>query len=222
MPLPPTAYLGLTPDPDPARSWVRAELARSEYQPTLYERVRGFILDRFNDLIDGARHVGQLSTPVALALLIAIVALLVVVLSRLRPAARRRREPVAVFDEERADAAAHRLRARRALDEARFDDALVEAMRAIASGLIERDLLSDLPSLTAREVTSAAQRSFPGLAERLESAVVGFDAVRYGDRHADRGAAEQMLALVRDLQHAQPDAEPIPTTAGTPWAAVPR
>lgn len=195
----------IRPDPDPARDWIREELSGKEYQPSLLERVAGWFGDFLDGLIEAASGVGRLDPVVAFGLLALLLVGAAVVLARLRPAETRRAAPTALLGEERISAAGHRALARRARDEGRYDDAVVEAMRAIAVDLVDRAVLDDRPATTAREVAETAAAAFADLADRLHAAAERFDAVRYGDRHADRAAADELLALEDALRHARPD-----------------
>ncbi len=73
----------------------------------------------------------------------------------------------------------------RRYDTADWDDAVVEGMRALAAGLVERRLVDDVPAATAHEVTTLAAPRFPSYADRLERAARVFDETRYGDHRAD-------------------------------------
>jgi hypothetical protein len=210
----------LRPDPDPAREWVRSELAKREYQPTLMDRISRWLYDLLQRILDAAGGLGALDSRIALVLLIALVVVLAVVLARLRPdpSRRRRVQPGAVLPDVRVSAAEHRALAERAVADGRWDDAVVEAMRAIAVGLVERDLIDDEPGATAREVTDRATRLFADLGTRLRAASETFDGVRYGDHHADRATAAGLLDLEATLRAARASEQPL---AG-PVAAVPR
>lgn len=208
----------LRPDPDPAREWVRAELAKSEYQPTLLERAIGWLGDLLDKLIGRVADVGRLSPVVAFVLLGAMLAVLVLVLARLRRDPARPERTGAVLSDERISAAAHRSLAARAMAEERWDDVVVETMRALAVGLVERDLIDDQPGATAREVADDGARLFAGHADRLHAAADAFDGVMYGDHGADRAAATALLDLEAELRRATPDE----ATVTGPVLAVPR
>lgn len=197
----------LRPDPDPARAWVRAELSKPEYQQPLLKRIIGWFGELLDKLLNAAGGIGHLGTSAAFALLVVLLLVIVVVLARLRPDASRRTTPGAVFADQRIGAAEHRALADRALADQRWDDALVEAMRAIAAGLVERDLVDDLPGATAHEVADAAARLFTEYADRVRAAADVFDAVLYGDRRADREDAAALLDLETTLRGARPSAE---------------
>ena len=211
---------GVRPDPGPARDLVRAELAKSEYQPSLFERVMGWFGDLLDKLTHAADGLGRLDPIAAVLLLVVILSALAVALARLRrDPVGRARTGTPLLPETRISADAHRRLAERAHEQGRYDDVVREALRAIAVGLAERAIIDDLPGATAREVTRRAGAAFAGLAVRLDRAADHFDAVMYGDRHADRATAEDLLDLERTVRGARPS-----DAAGArsgPVAAVP-
>jgi hypothetical protein len=212
------APLELRPDPGPAQDWVRHELAKPEYQPSLMERILRWIWGLFERFLDATQNVGRLDPVLALGLLVLLLVGLAVVLARLRREPRSRVAERSVLEDTRTTAAQYRARAGRALAEERWDDAVVDGMRAIAVGLVERALVEDLPAATAREVALAAGTVFGSERERLGAAARLFDDVRYGDRHATRAGAADLLDLEHRLRELRPD-----RTAETgPVLAVPR
>jgi hypothetical protein len=217
--LPGTAMRGpLHPDADTAREWLRQELLRREYRPNLVQRMQ----DWFQELLgkaNGTGSLGGLSDAVLLGLTVLVALLLVFVLSRLRRNAGADRAPEAVFGDVRRTAAEHRRLARAAYDTGAWDDAVVEGMRALAAGLVERQLVDDVPAATAHEVTSLAAPRFPSYADRLESAATAFDETRYGDHRANRERASAMLELESALTGASPSNG---SDARGPVSAVPR
>ena len=215
MLLPP---LDLRPDPGPAQDWVRHELAKPEYQPSLLERVVRWGVEQLGKLLDAAQSVGRLDSVVALALLAALVVGLAVVLARLRREPRNRGADRSVLEDTRTTAAQYRARAGRAFTEERWDDAVLDGMRAVAVGLVERALIDDLPSATAHEVSATAATVFPTEQGRLDAAARLFDDVRYGDRRATRAGASELLELERALRSLRPDS----TGSAGPVLAVPR
>ncbi len=200
VPLP----LELRPDPGTAQDWVRAELAERPYQPTLLQRITDWFWDLLQRIGDAAQGVGRLSPLVALGLLVLLLAGLALVLARLRREPRSGNERQALLEDAHATAREYRDQAARARAEERWDDVVVHGMRALALGLVERSLVDDLPAITAREVADAAARVFPAYQPRLAAAARLFDDVRYGDRHASRERAEDLLALEDTLRHERP------------------
>jgi hypothetical protein len=210
--------LELRPDPGPAQDWVRGELAKPEYQPSLMERAVHEVWQQFEKLLNAASKVGRLDPVVALGLLVLLVVGIAVVLARLRREPRKRGTERTVLDDVRTTAAEYRSRAGKALAEERWDDVVVEGMRAIAVGLVERALVDDLPSATADEIAAAASAVFDTERLRLGAAARLFDDVRYGDRHATRAGATDLLDLERALRTLRPEV----SSSDGPVLAVPR
>lgn len=214
VPLP----LELRPDPGPAQDLVRSELAKSEYQPTLLERIGDWFWGLLEKVTGAAENVGRLNPLLALGLLAVLLVGIAFVLARLRREPRSRAAERAVLEDTRTTAAQYRARAGRALAEERWDDAVVDGMRALALGLVERALVDDLPAATAREVATAASAVFSSERARLDAAARLFDDVRYGDRHASRAGATDLIDLENSLRSLRPDT----TAEAGPTLAVPR
>ena len=209
----------LHPDADTAREWLRQELLRREYRPNLVQRMQEWFQELLGKAQGGAGSLGGLGDAVLLGLTVVVALLLVLVLSRLRRNAGADRTPEPVFGDVRRTAAEHRRLARAAYDTGAWDDAVVEGMRALAAGLVERQLVDDVPAATAHEVTSLAAPRFPSYADRLESAATAFDETRYGDHRANRERASAMLELESALTGASPSNG---SDARGPVSAVPR
>jgi len=211
--------LELRPDPGPAHDWIRQELAKPEYQPTLLERATRWIGSALARLLDAVSGIARLNSVVAIAILVVALVVIALALGRLRREPRNRgAADRSVLEDTRTTAAQYRARATKALAEERWDEAVVDGMRAIAVGLVERALVEDQPSATAHEVATTASGVFPTEQARLESAARLFDDVRYGDRHADRAGAGALLELERSLRHLHPER----TGSNGPVLAVPR
>jgi len=209
----------LHPDADTAREWLRQELLRREYRPNLVQRMQEWFQELLDKAQGGTGNFGGLSDAVLLGLTVLVALLLVFVLSRLRRNAGADRTPEPVFGDVRRTAAEHRRLARAAYDTGVWDDAVVEGMRALAAGLVERQLADDVPAATAHEVTTLAAPRFPSYTDRLEMAARVFDETRYGDHHATRERAGAMLDLESALTGANPTNG---SDARGPVAAVPR
>lgn len=208
----------VSPDPGTARDWLREELSRSDYRESLLERVSRW----FRDLLDGLQSavgtsggLGPLVGAVVLVLLVAVGAFL---LSRLGANATVRDQSSAVFTDTRRSAAQHRDAARAALEQGRWDDAVLESVRALASGLFERGLAQEHADVTVHEIAVKAASLFPDHQGRLDAVAATFDETRYGDRPADESHAREAVSLEDDL------ARLLPSRSGAdgPVAAVPR
>lgn len=190
----------LTPPPDEARSKLRRELLRPEYnEQDLVRRILAWLERQLGRGIDAAADAPPLSTLAAMVILVGLVGLLGWLLSRARRTARTREADRAVLTDEVISADALRARAEAALAEGRHEDALVDGFRAVATRQVERGRLADAPGATAHEVALALGREFPHLRGRVEEGGALFDAVRYGDRPASAAQARGVISLDDEL-----------------------
>jgi hypothetical protein len=190
----------LVPTPDEARTKLRRELLRPEYnEQNLVQRVLTWLERQLGNGLDAAADAPPLSTLAAMVILVGLVALLGWLLSRARRTARSRDDTRAVLTDEVISADQLRARAEAALAEGRHEDAVVDAFRAVATRQVERGRLADTPGATAHEVALALGREFPHLRERVDGCGALFDAVLYGDRPATSTQAASVLALDDEL-----------------------
>jgi hypothetical protein len=208
----------LSPGPGTARDWLRDELSRREYQPTLSERFWHWVQDLFDRVHDASVGAGAFNPFVALVVLALVTALAVFVLSRLRANPAGEAPAGALFTTERMSAAGHRALAERAVARGDWDTTVVESMRALAAGLFERGLVVEETGATAHEISATAAQSFPAERDRLHRAAVSFDETRYGGRPAGQPVAREILTLEEELRSTPARRG---ATAG-PVAAVPR
>ena len=195
---------GLNPTPPQARTWLRQELHRADYQSSWLDSASRWISEQLRRLLEGAGNLSGVSPVITALIAVIVIALLVWVLPRVR------REPVAarageaVLDDLTITARRYRDLAAQALREERYDDAVLDGFRAIARDMSDRNVLDDAPGRTAHEVSLALAAPFPGHAERLARAADLFDAVRYGHRRATAGQAGQIQQLDAELVTARP------------------
>ena len=110
-------------------------------------------------------------------------------------------------------------RARAALGAGRWDDAVLEAVRALAAGLVERGLTPERRASRSRDHRRRRRHAVPRRAGAgSEQVAAAFDETRYGDRPADEAQARAAVELERDLARAAPGG---PGATG-PVGAVPR
>jgi hypothetical protein len=206
----------LFPDPGTAREWLRQELAGQEYQESLVERFRRW----FGELLDTVSSVtgGGLDPVLALVLLALLAAGIAFALSRLRANPTSEAADRAVFSEARLTAEEHRGRAHAALAQGRWGEAVVEAVRALAAGLVERGLVPEQADVTVHELGERAAALFPDRGAALEAMARVFDETRYGGRPADEDAARAAVHLELELASEAPDRE----RGRGPVSAVPR
>jgi hypothetical protein len=186
---------GLSPAPVQARSWLAQELHGSDYQSPWLDSLGRWISALVGRILQGAGHVAGLSGAITVLIALAVIALLVWVLPKVR------RERVvattdgAVLDDVTITPAHYRDLAAQARRDGRFDDAVLDGFRAIAKDMSDRGVLDDAPGRTAHEVALALTSPFPDHADRLVRAADLFDSVRYGHRRSNPYHA----GLVRDL-----------------------
>ncbi len=189
----------LFPDPEPARDWLRTELSRPEYQESLLERFTRW----FNELVESVREAtgtgGGLSPLLALFLLALLVGGIAFALSRLRANPTPATTGAAVFSEKPLTAQEHRDRAHAALSGEQWGDAVIESVRALAAGLVERGLMPEQSGVTVHEISARAAELFQDRSLRLETMSTVFDETRYGDRPADEARARDVVELEEEL-----------------------
>ena len=200
----PAAGPPLDPSPDEARSLLRRELVRPEYnEQDLMQRLLDWLQRQLQSGLDVASSAPALPTAAAIALFVALLVLLGWLVSRGRRSAPAPSPDGPALTEERLTAAELRERAEAALAAGRAEDALVEGFRALATRQIERGRIDDLPGATAHEIAESLAASFPQQQPRVGDSATLFDLVLYGDRPATREQATQVLALDDDLASAR-------------------
>lgn len=206
----------LFPDPGPAHDWLQRELSRPDYQESLLERFSRWV----DDLLDaaGAAGTGGIGPVLGIVVLALLVAGIPFALSRLRPNPVSADPAAGVFAEARETSQEHRRQAEAALAQERWGEAVVEGVRALASGLVERGLVREQSGVTVHEISERARRLFPDRGQRLENMSRVFDETRYGDRDADEGQARDVVGLERELATRTPAGARVPAAA----SAVPR
>jgi hypothetical protein len=208
----------LSPDPGQARRWLEDELSRRDYQESLLERFGRWFDDLMDTIRDATGQVGLMNPVLATVLLVVLAGLLAFALSRLRRSVAVTGQASTVFAEKRQRAEDHRRSAHEALEHGRWDDAVVESVRALAAGLVERGLMPEQADLTVHELTERAAQLYPSLAAPLRRTGVIFDETRYGDRPADEVRAREAVALDLETNSRAPEGS---GTRG-PVSAVPR
>jgi len=190
----------LVPSGPEARSKLRGELLHPEYhQQNLFQQVMDWLMRKVSGGLGQASQAPPLSTLMAMVIFLALVAALVWLVSRARLTAHEKDEKRAVLTDEVVTADELRARAQAALEGGRFEEALVEAFRAVAVRQVERGRLSNTPGATAHEVAEALAREYPPYADQVHASGRRFDEVLYGDRPATREQAAAVLALDDDL-----------------------
>jgi hypothetical protein len=208
------------PDPDQARSWLEAELARPEYhQQSMLDRLVAWAVGIWDRLAGAAAGADPLSTYVAVGLALLMVVFAFVVVPRIRRTPAPSSDRRAVLRGEPATSREHRARAEAALARGHFPDAVVEAVRAIARDMVDRGVLADESDSTAHEIALGVGDAFPAQRGRLLAAADLFDAVQYGSEPASREQAIEMLAVHEELRRARPV---VPARTGATVGTAPR
>jgi len=190
----------LDPSGDEARSLLRRELAHPEYHDAnLVERIQNWVRRLFDDGVGAAQDLPPLGTFAAIVVLLMIAVGIGLLLSRARRTARARAERAPALTDEAISAVDLRARADAALAQGRYDDALVDAFRALALRQVERGRIEDLPQATAHELAGALGIEFPAQRHLIDRSADLFDSVLYGDHPATREQALDVLALDDEL-----------------------
>ncbi|GEP36535.1 hypothetical protein NPS01_01980 [Nocardioides psychrotolerans] len=198
--VPPRADPPLDPTPEEARSLLRRELLAPDYHDQdLVQRLITWLERLIDRGVASASGAPPLQTLAVMVVAVALVAGLVLLLSRARRTARAAGERRAVLTEESVTADQLRARAEVALADGRPEDALVDAFRALALRQLERGRLDDTPGATAHEVALALAAQHPHQRARIDTGADLFDSVLYGDRRATHEQAHAVLTLDDDL-----------------------
>jgi Domain of unknown function (DUF4129) len=191
---------------DPAQRLARHELSRSIYHDNSpLQAVLRAIARFFDRLFHGANTTtpGGWWTLVALAALAVIV--IAAVFARIGPVARARRAaaPLLSAGSKPLTARQHRDLAEAAAASGDYTQAIIERVRAIATGLEERGVLRPDAGRTADEMAARAAVRVPDHASGLGDAARVFDRVCYGDRSGSADEYEQIRALDEALGRAR-------------------
>ncbi|NTW42317.1 MAG: DUF4129 domain-containing protein [Cellulomonadaceae bacterium] len=210
------ADVPVDPDGAAARELARRELAQPIYheRPNLFSIVLQWILDQL------ARAQGApLSAPtlaiVVAAVLTVVVAASLVVAGPVARARRVRRGSKEVFGDDTRTAAELRASADLFASQGRWDEAVLDRVRAVLRSLEERALLEPRPGSTAHEATEEAGARLPTCATDLRAAGRLFDDVCYGDMRAGAGHDAHLREVDARVTAARPvPAAPAPAEHG--------
>lgn len=186
----------LDPSGDEARRALRRELADPKYyDANIVERITDWLERLISESIDGASGSPPLTAAIAIlvALLLAVSVLLIV--SRARRTTRAESSTAPALTDELITADELRARAEAALSAGDASAALVDAFRAVAVRQVERHRIEDVPQATAHELARALAAEFPAHAPAVHRGADLFDLTLYGERHATRDQAVELLRL---------------------------
>lgn len=205
------------PDGDEARRRAQEELSKPEYQaakPNWFDQLAADVADWFFGLFDGdgTGTVAPLALTMITIVVVAAVAVALIVWGRPRASRAMRARADLLGENDDRTAAQLRTDAERRAREGDWDGAVVLRFRALARGLLERDLIDPAPGATAQGIAREAAPALPQLTQTLHEAATLFDAVRYLGAPASE-ADYRTLAAADDLvQNAAPR---LTTDAGT-------
>lgn len=205
----PLAAIPLVPDGDGARELAQQELAKPEYQaakPTLIDQWAQAVADWLGRLLTAQNGVALgpwAAVVIAVVLAAALVAVLVI-WGRPRRSRARATGSVLLGAVDDRTAAQLRTDAERAARDEHWAQAVVLRYRALARGLIERDLIAPAPGATAQTIAREATSPFPEEAEPLHDAAVAFDDVRYLGRPGDAALYRRVADIDEQLSRQRP------------------
>lgn len=210
------------PDGDEARRWAEEELSKQRYadaKPTWFDYLAEDVAEFIGDLFSPEAG-GQMGGAALVIVTVVIAAALITVLILWgRPRASRRvKRPRSELLGVRDNRTAAQLRAdadnsARAGD---WDAATVLRFRAIARGLLERDVIDPAPGATAQAIAREAAAAFGAYAEELSAAAVAFDDVRYLSHAASEESYRMLVTADERLMTAH-----VPEPEASPAVAVP-
>ncbi len=188
--------IALDPSPTDARSKLRQELLKPEYDDgNLLTRIVNWFLRQFDGGLATASTSPILTTIAAVAIFALLVAGGAWLAARARRTAQTALRSGPLVADVRVTAAEYRHRAQAALAANDFNTAVIEGFRAIARQQIESGRIEDLPQATAREVGALLASNFTEHSPALIGAALLFDSVLYGDHQASRDEASNLIAL---------------------------
>ncbi|WP_300266545.1 DUF4129 domain-containing protein [Microbacterium sp.] len=210
------------PEGDEARRWAEEELSKQRYadaKPTwfdyLAEDVAEFIADLFSPEAGG--QVGGAALIIVAVVIVAALITVLILWGRPRVSRQVKRPRTDLLGErDNRTAAQLRADAGRSAREGDWDAATVLRFRAIARGLLERDVIDPAPGATAQAIAREAAAAFGAYADELSAAASAFDDVRYLSHAASE---ESYRMLVTADEHLMTARVPEPEAASP--AAVP-
>jgi len=202
------------PDGDEARRWAEEELSDPRYadaKPTWFDLVARdigrFIADLFTS--DNGANVGPWALIIVSAVIVAALITALIIWGRPRSSRAVRRARTDLLGEQDDRSAAQlRADAERSARGGDWDTATVLRYRAIARGLLERDLIDPAPGATAQSIAREASAVFADEAVAMRRAAVSFDDVRYLRHPANEESYRDLAATDERLRTRRLEAVP--------------
>ncbi|WP_288872925.1 DUF4129 domain-containing protein [uncultured Microbacterium sp.] len=194
------------PDGDDARRWAEEELSNPRYadaKPTWFDLLARDVGRFLADLFSSENGAGVGPSALIIVIVIIAAALVAALLIWGRPrrsrAVRRGRLDLLGASDDRT-AAQLRSDAERSAREGDWDAATVLRYRALARGLLERDLIDPAPGATAQAIAREASAVFADESDALRRAAVAFDDVRYLGHRATAASYGELAATDERLR----------------------
>ncbi|WP_311257688.1 DUF4129 domain-containing protein [Microbacterium sp. WCS2018Hpa-9] len=197
------------PDGDDARQWAEQELSDPRYadaKPTWFDLVARdigrFLADLFSS--ENGASVGPSALIIVSIIVFGALVAALIIWGRPRRAMAIRRPGAGLLgaDDDRS-AAQLRADAERCARGGDWDEATILRFRALARGLLERDLIDPSPGATAQAIAREVSVVFPAETTPVRQAAVAFDDVRYlrhpatAERYAELAATDDRLSALR-------------------------
>lgn len=197
------------PDGDEARQWAEQELSDPRYadaKPTWFDLVARdigrFLADLFSS--ENGASVGPSALIIVSVIVFGALVAALIIWGRPRRAQAVRRAGSGLLGAE-DDRSATQLRADadRCARGGDWDEATILRFRALARGLLERDLIDPSPGATAQAIAREVSAVFPAETTPVRQAAVSFDDVRYlrhpatAERYAELAATDDRLSALR-------------------------
>lgn len=202
------------PDGDEARRWAEEELANPKYadaKPTWFDLVARdvgrFLADLFSS--QNGANIGPSALIIVSVIIVGALVTALIIWGRPRSSrAVRRAHGDLLGENDDRSAAQLRADAERCAREGDWDTATVLRYRAMARGLLERDLIDPAPGATAQSIAREASTVFADEATAMRRAAVSFDDVRYLRRPATEERYRELAATDDRLRDRRPEAVP--------------
>lgn len=202
----------LVPDGDDARRWAEQELSDPRYadaKPTWFDLIARdigrFLADLFTS--DNGANVGPSALIIVSIIVFGALVAALIIWGRPRRAKAVPRTGGGLLgaDDDRS-AAQLRADAERSARAGDWDEATILRFRALARGLLERDLIDPSPGATAQAIAREVSGVFPAETSPVRSAAVSFDDVRYLRHPATQESYAELAATDDRLRALRPEA----------------
>lgn len=179
------SWQSVSPDAGEARSWAEQELVKPEYlaaQPNAFDRASLAVIKFFENLLNpdlGEGNGGIVIMTIVSLLVITAIVVGVLLWGKPRASRRLRSAQMLLGEDDRLSAGELRRASERSARAGEWSTAMTQRYRALARGLVERELLDPAPGTTAQSIAVTAALTFPSQQAALLEAATLFDGVRY-------------------------------------------